>query len=72
MEIARKLLDICKTFALNPFEIRGAAYHLFNGIEPSVIEQLAIDGKCDPPNNEPLSTDEAIKAFETGTLYKRT
>ena len=65
----RMLLDICKTTALNPFELRGAAYHLHNGVEPSKIGQLAIDGKCDPPNGEPFPTDEAMQAFEAGRLY---
>ncbi|MCL2402244.1 MAG: hypothetical protein FWC90_06335, partial [Oscillospiraceae bacterium] len=70
-ETAGQILDVCKSFALNPFEIRGAAHHLQNGVEQSKIGQLAADGACDPPNGEPLSTSEALHAFESGTLYNR-
>jgi len=70
-EIARQILDVCKSFALNSFEIRGAAYHLQNGVEQSKIGQLAADGACVPPNEEPFSTGEALNAFESGTLYSR-
>jgi hypothetical protein len=70
-EAARQLLDICKTSPLNPFEIRGAAYLLTNGTEPSKIGQIAVDIGCDPPDGEPFSTQEALEAFENGTLYNK-
>ena len=63
-EIALQLLDICKTFTLNPFEVRGAAMQLSNGVEPDKIGQLAVDGKCDPPDGESLISDKALKAYE--------
>ena len=70
-EKALQLLDVCKEFALNPFELRGAAYHLANGRTLSEISQLAADGECDPPNGEPLSAEAALKAFENGTLHNQ-
>ena len=70
-EIAEQLVDMCKSNALNFFEIRGAAYHLLNGVEPAEIGQMAIDGLCDPPEDEPFSTDDALKAYEAGLLSKK-
>jgi hypothetical protein len=64
-EIALQLIDICKSyFTLNPFEMRGAAYHLKQGVAPADIESLIEDGQLDPPNGEPLGAEDALKEYQ--------
>jgi len=67
-EIACQLLDVCRTCALNPFEIRGAAYNIQSGVPLEEIGQMAVDGLCDPPDGEPLISQEALKEFEIHKL----
>lgn len=67
-ELAGKLLDVCKVFALNPSELRGAANHLRHGVEPDRIGPLALDGKCGRTEREALEFDEAMDAFEDGAI----
>lgn len=67
-EIPLRLLDVCKTFSLNPCELRGAANHLRYGVAPERIGPLALDGKCERTEREALEFDEAMDAFEDGAL----
>lgn len=67
-ELAHRLLGVCKTFALNPDELRGAANHLRYGVDPERIGPLALDGKCGRTEREMWEFDEAMDAFEDGVL----
>lgn len=67
-ELSQRLLDVYKTFALNPFELRGAAHHLNGGAGAERISQLAIDGKCDRSSMEWKQSDEVLTDFKDGLL----
>ena len=67
-EVAVKLLEVCKIFALNAFEIRGVANHLKNNIEPKNIIDMVINGECERTTEEYRESQEALQAFENGTL----
>lgn len=67
-ELSQRLLDVYETFALNPFELRGAAHHLNGGADAARIGQLAIDGKCDRSTMEWEQSDEVLTDFKDGLL----
>ena len=66
---ANQVIGICSTVALNPSELRMAAYFLSKGVEPLSIERLAIEGKIDLPDGEQLSIiDVIIKKIKNGDI----
>lgn len=67
-ELSQRLLDVYKTFALNPFELRGASHHLNGGADAERIGQLAVDGKCDRSTMEWEQSDEVLTDFKDGLL----
>jgi len=67
-ELARQLFGMSKTFTLNPFEIRGAAKYLRDGLETEEISQKARDGLCDRFGQEWQESKDAMKAFEENRL----
>lgn len=67
-EIAQQLFDLSETFTLNPFEIRGAAIHLRDGVNCEKIAQMAIDGLCEREGLEWQESSDALKAFEENRL----
>ncbi len=64
-EIALQLFNLSKTNCLNPFEVRGAANLLRDGVKLEEIFQMCMDGKCDRTEAEWQESKNAMKAFET-------
>ncbi len=67
-EIARQLVELCKTFTPNAFEVRGIANLLRDGEKPENIENLVYEGMTDRVENEDAQTVAARHAFKNGTL----
>jgi hypothetical protein len=67
-EVTQQLLEVCKTFTLDPHEIRGAASLLRDGAKPSKIEEMAYEGLCDRNGKEDAEFEQAVEAFENGTF----
>ena len=63
-EILRKLFDVCETFDISPFEIRGAANHLRDGTESEKIGFMAVEGYCERTEEEFQESKEALAVFE--------
>jgi hypothetical protein len=64
VEIARQLIDLAKTHCLNPFEVRGAANLLRDGVSLEQIGQRSIDGECDPTAQEWDEFQTTLREFE--------
>lgn len=57
-EIARELFDAGQHFTFNPFEVRGAARLLKEGMAMEDVIQKAMDGFCDRTPQEYLQTEK--------------
>ena len=68
-EIAQQLFDSSAEIGcFNPFEIRGAANMLKDGINIQTVMKKAIEGFCEPTPEEIMETEEALKALESGSV----
>ena len=58
------MFNLSKTHCLNPFEVRGAANFLRDGVELEKISQLSIDGECDRTAQEWQESENAMQEFD--------
>lgn len=63
-EIARQLFDAGHSFTFNPFEIRGAARFLKEGMTIENVCQKALDGFCDQTRQERLESQNMLNALK--------